>query len=68
VEKPLTLNQLSICTGLPRAWLAAQANAGRLPCLRVGDVVLFNLSAVETSLARIAGATRSAERPEVDRA
>jgi hypothetical protein len=59
VDKPLTLNQLAIRTGLPRAWLKCQALEGRIPCLHVGNELLFNLRAVNESLLEMA-----ASRPE----
>jgi len=37
--------------GVPAEWLRAEANAGRIPCLRAGRVLLFNVSAVEATLA-----------------
>ncbi len=41
---------------LPAAWLKAEAEAGRIPSLRVGRRLLFNASAVERALlARAAG-------------
>jgi len=54
MDKPLTLNQLAVRTGLPREWLRDAAEAGRLPCLRVGDLLLFNVAAVEKTLAELA--------------
>jgi hypothetical protein len=44
---------------VPVAWLRAEAEAGRVPCLRAGKVLLFNLAAVERTLA-----ARAAESPE----
>ena len=42
--------------GLPKAWLMNEADAGRLPCLRIGRRMLFNIDAVERALsARAAG-------------
>ena len=35
---------------LPRDWLKDEADAGRLPCLRVGKRRLFNLDAVKAVL------------------
>lgn len=39
---------------LPVSWLKAEANAGRIPGLRVGRRWLFNVSAVERAIARMA--------------
>ena len=36
---------------LPLPWLRAEANAGRIPCLKVGRKRLFNVEAVEDALA-----------------
>jgi hypothetical protein len=38
----VTLNQLSHELNLPAAWLRAQAQAGRIPCLRVGRRLVFD--------------------------
>jgi excisionase family DNA binding protein len=48
---PLTLNRLAARLRLPRDWVRREAMAGRLPCLRVGKKLLFNLAAVEQALA-----------------
>jgi hypothetical protein len=47
---------------VPVTWLRAEAEAGRVPCLRAGKVLLFNPSAVEQALA-----VRAAENREVRR-
>lgn len=36
--------------GLSAAWLKAEANAGEVPCLKVGRRLLFNAAAVEQIL------------------
>jgi excisionase family DNA binding protein len=36
--------------GVPVTWLRAEAEAGRLPHIRIGKRLLFNPSAVERSL------------------
>ncbi|MBN1514322.1 MAG: hypothetical protein JXB13_20065 [Phycisphaerae bacterium] len=41
--------------GLPTAWLKAEAEAGRLPCLRAGQRMLFDSEAVEAALLNRAG-------------
>jgi hypothetical protein len=48
---------------VPVAWLRAEAEAGRVPCLRAGNVFLFSPAAVEKELA-----ARAAENREVPRA
>ena len=42
--------------GIPRAWFLSEAKAGRLPCLRAGNRILFNLEAVDAALSRRAAA------------
>ena len=36
--------------GVPVKWLRREADAGRVPCLRAGDRVLFNIRAAEQAL------------------
>ena len=50
----LTLHRLAMRLRLPARWLDAEANAGRIPCLRVGKRKLFNLAAVELALSEMA--------------
>lgn len=47
----LNLNQLSERTGLPAAWLKREADAGRLPFIRVGRSRMFEVGAVLRALA-----------------
>jgi excisionase family DNA binding protein len=49
--EPITLNHLASELKLPKEWLREEAIAGRLPCLRIGRKLLFNLSAVNQALA-----------------
>ncbi len=49
--EPITLNHLAAELKLPKEWLHQEAIAGRLPCLRIGRKLLFNLSAVNQALA-----------------
>ena len=46
--------------GVPWPWLKAEAAAGRVPHLRAGRTVLFNVAAVRDALAR-----RAAEPPAI---
>jgi hypothetical protein len=46
----VTLPGLSRKLNLPTTWLKAEAAAGRLPALRIGRRILFNLAAVEAVL------------------
>ncbi|MHC4947206.1 MAG: hypothetical protein ACYTG1_02945 [Planctomycetota bacterium] len=48
----INLQQLARRLGLPMAWLRAEAEAGRLPCLRAGRRLMFNITEVEDALAR----------------
>jgi excisionase family DNA binding protein len=57
----LSIRQTAARLNLPVDWLRAEADAGRLPHLRVGRRRLFNLRAVEEALI-----SRSALRKEAD--
>jgi excisionase family DNA binding protein len=46
----ITVEDLAAVTGLPRAWLRAEADAGRLPCVRAGRRRMFDLDAVVREL------------------
>lgn len=51
MSKPyITLIALHRATGLPEAWLRREALAGRIPHLRVGRRLMFNLDAVRASI------------------
>jgi hypothetical protein len=58
VSDLLTLHQLATRLRLSREWLRGEALAGRLPCLRAGRKLLFNLSTVERILAERAATNR----------
>ena len=45
---------------LPRDWLLAEAKAGRIPCLSIGNKFRFNVDAVKAALA-VQAATAAAE-------
>jgi hypothetical protein len=51
----LSLHRLAARLSLPAAWLKEEALAGRIPCLRVGRKLLFNVEAVEQTLTARAG-------------
>ena len=53
-QRPLGLRSLAAELSLPREWLLAQALAGNIPALRVGDRLLFNAAAVRQALAILA--------------
>ncbi len=50
--------------GVPRAWLQREADAGRIPCLRVGRRRMFNLEAVRETLEYRSGAGLSVPQQE----
>ena len=60
MSEPETLNQLSRRTSLPAAWLKKEADAGNLPCLRVGRRYLFSPEAVNRALLERAERTEAA--------
>jgi len=60
MNEPINIQELSLRTALPLRWLKAEALAGRIPCLRIGKRLLFNLTAVQAALA-----TRAAVGEEV---
>jgi len=45
-EVPLVLSAMARRARVPVAWLKAEAEAGRVPCLRAGRVLLFNPTVV----------------------
>jgi excisionase family DNA binding protein len=57
----LSLFQLAERTRLPQRWLRQEALEGRLPCLRVGRMLRFNLAAVEEALARRAASEHATQ-------
>ena len=58
----LPLNRMARRLRVTIAWLRAEADAGRVPCLRAGRQYLFSPEAVEQTLA-----TRAARESEVSR-
>jgi hypothetical protein len=60
----VSLNRLAAELRLPRNWLKQEAQAGRLPSLRVGRRLLFNVAAVEQVLADRAANPADKKRPE----
>ena len=48
--EPETINQVSRRLKLPVTWLRSEAEAGRLPCLKVGRRFLFSPEAVNRAL------------------
>ncbi len=45
-QRPSTLHATSRALGLPADWLRDEALAGRIPCLRAGTRLLFDLELV----------------------
>ena len=56
----LSVRQLARRLEVSQAWLKAEAQAGRIPCLRAGGRFLFSLAAVHAAL------LERAERSEAD--
>lgn len=60
VSEPfLPLRQTATRLGVPAAWLRSEAQAGRVPHLRVGRRLLFNPEAVEAVLLKRARTVRT---------
>lgn len=55
-----TLRRLANRTGLSAAWLKAEAEAGRIPSLKAGRYLRFNVQAVERVLAERTTRTKPA--------
>ena len=53
----LTLPRLARRLGVTQQWLRAQADAGKIPCLKAGNRYLFNPVAVQKALAAKAAQT-----------
>jgi len=51
-QEPLSLRSLSRELSIAIGWLKAEADAGRIPCLRAGRRRLFSLEAVRQALLR----------------
>ena len=61
----VSLDVLAAALELPRTWLAAEAESGRIPHLRIGRRRVFDIDSVREVLkARAAAATKSAEEHE----
>jgi excisionase family DNA binding protein len=50
-EKLLTAAELAGRLGVPESWVRTEERAGRIPSIRLGKYVPFNLTAVERALA-----------------
>jgi hypothetical protein len=46
----LPLGPTARLLGVPSGWLRAEADAGRLPCLRAGAIYLFDVDTIERLL------------------
>jgi hypothetical protein len=58
-----SLGVAAVALRVPRAWLEAEAEAGRLPALHAGNRWLFNLPVVECELARRAARPATGQEP-----
>lgn len=54
----LSLPRAARACGVSSQWLKAEAEAGRVPCLKAGKRYLFNVVAVQEALAVIAAKSR----------
>ena len=63
------LHVVSRRLGLPAAWIKAEAEAGRIPCLRTVQRLMFNLDEVESVFVERAkaGTAVSDSKKEVER-
>ena len=60
----IPLGQMAHLLGVPTAWLKREADAGRLPCLRVGRRRLFAPEAVRAELDRRAQVKSQYPQPQ----
>jgi hypothetical protein len=58
MNEVFTLARLARRIGVPATWLRAEADAGRIPCLRAGKRYLFDLATVQRELSDRAAKTR----------
>jgi len=58
----LSLPRMARRLGITQTWLRAEADAGRVPCLRAGTRYLFAAAAVEKALAERASRQTEAAR------
>lgn len=52
----MSSRELARITGLPKRWLEREAAAGRIPSIRAGRRLMFDVNLVRAALARIQGA------------
>ena len=57
-RKLVNINGLANTLRVSRGWLKAEADAGRIPCLKAGRKLLFNPEAVELVLSERAATAR----------
>lgn len=62
-QRPATLHATCRALGLPADWLREEALAGRIPCLRAGTRLLFDLERVRSIVNDLA---RNGERRGVE--
>lgn len=58
----VSIHRLAQITGLPLAWLEAEARGNRIPHLKVGRRLMFNPELVEQALLARADSTSSPKR------
>ncbi len=67
-EHIITAEEVAAHVQLPVDWLKAEARAGRLPHLKIGRRLYFNLAAVENSLLQRAAASPANDDSSDERA
>jgi hypothetical protein len=65
MDEVLTLPRMARRLGVTARWLRAEADAGRVPCLRAGNRYLFNPLAVQQAVAQRAAGGEEAG-PDAD--
>jgi len=65
-KKFVSLDVLATSLALPMAWLRKQADAGAVPCLRIGRRRLFDVESVRAVLSKRAAMNVSESEPAKD--
>jgi len=63
IDRLIGLGAMATRAGVPRGWLRAEAEAGRIPHLRAGARLLFRVDLVERVLLARAGGEAPDPRP-----
>jgi len=62
----ITIRSMAARLRVTQAWLRAEADAGRIPCLRAGRAILVNPDAVERALVARAAADHKSNGGKAD--